>query len=690
MGLRLTWRARQNSVILLIVLLLLAGLPISVFLDVRLLMDSRMERQARDVTSLITSFRNYYARNVVARVLSDHGGTQVLPNYASVPGAIPIPATLSLELGKVLNDQQTNISYRFISDYPFKNRASHTLDDYEIQALSALRADAKRDVTQTTWSWQTLSLRVRLVTPVVMTASCVDCHNTHPDSPKTDWKIGDVRGIQEVTVSQGLAVNILSFKYLLTYLLFAATAGFSFIMLQRRQTAVIRALNREADAQIKSLAFYDPLTGLPNRRLLRERMHQALAAATQTKRDGALILLDLDNFKTVNDTKGHDQGDRLLQDVARRLTSSFREADTVARIGGDEFVVLLSGLSESPTEAATQVETATAKIMWLLGAPHDIADTVFHCPPSIGITLFGEGRDNIDELLMQADIALFQAKAAGRNTVQFFDPELQSALHERADLESELRHAISHGQLALYYQPQMNSDGQLTGAEALVRWLHPTKGVLAPGQFIPLAEDTGLILPLGNWVLESACTQLAAWSQIAETAGLMVAVNVSAHQFKQADFVDQVLSVIDHTGADPHRLKLELTESLLLENIDQVIIKMGALKSKGISFSLDDFGTGYSSLLYLKQLPLDQLKIDRSFVRDILHDSNDAVIARTIVALGQSLGLNVIAEGVETSDQMDFLATSGCFAYQGYFFAKPLPWDKFQDFIRNPLVTAEP
>ena len=443
---------------------------------------------------------------------------------------------------------------------------------------------------------------------------------------------------------------------------------------------------KAVEEQVKELAFFDPLTHLPNRRLLRDRLHQALAASSRHEREGALFFIDLDNFKTINDTQGHDQGDIMLQEVARRLTNSFREADTVARIGGDEFVVVLADLCGNPGDAAAQAKLVGEKVLMVLGEPYLISGNLFRITPSIGITLFGKLQDSIDELMKQADLAMYQAKAAGRNTLRFFDPDLQAAIKARASLETDLRRGIQDDQVLLYYQPQVDGPGRLTGAEALVRWKHPVRGLVSPAEFIPLAEESGLILSLGLRVLEMGCAQVVAWANQPEMAQLSLALNVSAKQFHQADFVEQLLEVVTKTGANPRRLKLELTESMLLENIDEIIAKMARLKEVGFSFSLDDFGTGYSSLSYLKRLPLSQLKIDQSFVRDILNDPNDAAIARTIVGLADSLGLGVIAEGVETLEQRDFLDKAGCHAYQGYFFSRPLPPDAFAEFAWKSLT----
>ena len=430
---------------------------------------------------------------------------------------------------------------------------------------------------------------------------------------------------------------------------------------------------KAAESEINHLAFYDPLTRLPNRRLLSDRLRQAMAASSRSECEGALLFIDLDHFKTLNDTLGHHMGDLLLQEVARRLTACVREGDTVARLGGDEFVVMLEDLSKRPREAAAQTETIGEKILYALNLPFDLAGHDYHSTPSIGITLFTDHQNSSDELMKRADLAMYQAKAAGRNTLRFFDPDMQAAVNERAGLERDLRCALQENQLVLFYQAQVDGDGTLTGAESLVRWQHPQRGMVSPIEFIPLAEETGLILPLGHWVLETACKQLAVWAGDAQTAHLTIAVNVSARQFRQPAFVAEVLAVLEQTGANPERLKLEQTESLLLEDVEDIIQKMTELKARGVGFSLDDFGTGYSSLSYLKRLPLDQLKIDQSFVRDLLIDPNDAAIARTIVALAGSLGMSVIAEGVETEAQRIFLAGLGCHAYQGYYFGRPGP-----------------
>ena len=437
---------------------------------------------------------------------------------------------------------------------------------------------------------------------------------------------------------------------------------------------------------IHKLAFYDPLTELPNRRLLLDRLQQFCVSSSRSHRYGALLLIDLDNFKTLNDTLGHDVGDQMLLQVTQRLSACVRDGDTVARVGGDEFVVMLGHLDSDVDIATTQAEGVGRKILAALSQIYDLSGIEHRSSASMGAALFRGTEAASEELFKQVDLALYRSKDSGRNMLTFFDPAMQRVVLERVALESELRKAIQCNDLVLHYQAQVTSDGRIAGAEALVRWRHPVHGLVPPNKFIPLAEESGLILPLGDWVLETACNQLADWATKPELSDLVLSVNVSAKQFHEADFANKVLATVARTGARARHLKLELTESLLVANVDDVIEKMGLLKAHGISFSLDDFGTGYSSLSYLKRLPLDQLKIDQGFVRNILVDPNEAAIAKTIIALAQSLGLGVIAEGVETQAQRDFLAASNCHDYQGYFFSRPLPLEDFERFLLSPNV----
>lgn len=469
----------------------------------------------------------------------------------------------------------------------------------------------------------------------------------------------------------------------LEHMTFTAVKGSDDIVMNYVASLTDITMSKAASEEIRSLAFYDPLTQLGNRRLLLDRLQHALASSARTNRRGALLFLDLDHFKTLNDTLGHDIGDLLLQQVAQRLETCVREGDTVARLGGDEFVVMLEGLSEQPIEAAAQTETIGKKILATLDQIYSLATYEHHSTPSIGATLFNGHELEIEELLKQADIAMYQAKAEGRNTLRFFDPLMQASITARANLEHELRKALGNQQFHLYYQIQVDSLQQPLGAEALIRWRHPEHGLVSPAQFIPLAEDTGLIVPIGLWVLDTACAQLKTWQQKMLTRDLTLSVNVSVKQFRQANFVDQVQATVQRHAINPMLLKLELTESLLLENIEDTIATMNALKEIGVRFSLDDFGTGYSSLQYLKKLPLDQLKIDRSFVQDIAVDLSDQAIVLTIIAMAHILKLDIIAEGVEIEDQRLLLLNKGCTTYQGYLFGRPVPIEQFEALLKS-------
>jgi diguanylate cyclase (GGDEF)-like protein len=414
-----------------------------------------------------------------------------------------------------------------------------------------------------------------------------------------------------------------------------------------------------------------------------DRLQQVLSSNLRNNREGALLFIDLDNFKVLNDTMGHDVGDMLLQQVAQRLKSCVREGDTVARFGGDEFVVMLEHLSDNTLEAIELTKVIGQKILATLNEPYMLDIVEYHSTPSIGATVLGGIKQSVDELLKQADIAMYQAKKAGRNTLCFFAPQMQSFINAQAEMEGELRVALEKKQFHLYYQIQVDSSRRPIGAEALIRWVHPERGFVSPVQFIPLAEDTGLIVPIGQWVLETACAQLSVWQQDKATSHLVLAVNVSAKQFRQPFFVKQVREAVQRHSIRPNMIKLELTESMLLDNIEGIIATMNGLKEIDVRISLDDFGTGYSSLQYLKRLPLNQLKIDQSFVRDIAVDSSDKAIVSTIIAMSKSLNLEVIAEGVETDEQWRFLINAGCDLHQGYLFGKPIPIELFGELIRR-------
>ncbi len=430
------------------------------------------------------------------------------------------------------------------------------------------------------------------------------------------------------------------------------------------------------EEKIRSLAFYDTLTQLPNRRLLWERLRQALISSIRSGSKHALLFVDLDGFKSLNDTLGHHIGDLLLQETGRRISGCVREVDTVARLGGDEFVIVLEDLSQIAEIAAAQARTVGGKILSAIDQPFLLEGRECHTTSSMGITVFGNQSESINEVLQQADIAMYQAKAAGRNAMFFFAPALQASVNARVALEKDLRLAIRENQFSLYYQPQLDR-GLLTGAEALIRWRHPLRGLVSPHDFVPLAEETGLIFPLGNWVLETACLQIASWANRKEGAHLSIAVNISAREFRQPKFVEQVLAALDRTGANPQNLKIELSESMFGESVEEVIAKMSKLKSHGVRFSLEDFGTGYSSMAYLKRLPLDQIKIDRAFVMDILKDPISGAVAQAIISFAKAMDLSVIAEGVETEEQRAFLAKLGCHSFQGYLFSHPLPLGEF-------------
>lgn len=438
---------------------------------------------------------------------------------------------------------------------------------------------------------------------------------------------------------------------------------------------------KAADEKINQLAFYDHLTGLPNRRLLLDRLQHALASFARSGRKGVLLYIDLNNFRTLNDTLGHVIGDSLLKMVGERLVSCVRADDTVARPGGDEFAVILEDLSDNDLEAATKTESICAKILATLNQPYQLGEHEYQCTISIGGSQFSDSLHSAEELLKQAEIAMYQAKKIDRNMLRYFSPQMQESINARVALENELQRALVNREFCLHYQVQIDSRGCPEGAEALVRWQHPREGLVAPAKFIALAEETGLIIPLGNWMLESACEQLKQWERDVSTRNLVLSVNVSARQFSQTNFVDNLSEIIRRHEIVPGLLELELTESLLLENIDEAIQKMGRLRKLGVRFSLDDFGTGYSSLQYLKRLPLNELKIDQSFVRDIAYNSSDSAIVSTIIAMARSFGLEVIAEGVETEEQRQLLLDKGCTRFQGYLFSKPVPAEQFQSML---------
>lgn len=634
------------------------------------------------------------------------------------------------------NWNQSGIIFNNVSDQP--RNPNNRADIFERQAIDWFRANPKagelmRDIVTEHGVGYLL-----FTAPIRIEPFCLKCHGARAAAPPSirdrypnayDYKVGDVRGVVSIRIPTekfdervmrlwsgqliksltGYATIFIALGLILDRLvtcrLSRLQAGAQNIAdgeydtrieqecdrtNARRQHDEISelavAFNRMAEKvqsrenEIHNLAYFDPLTGLPNRRLLIDRLNQALFNSNRSQHCGALLMLDLDHFKTLNDTQGHDIGDQLLVVVAQRLTAHVRKEDTIARLGGDEFVVVLDNLSANEESAAQQAETIAEKIREALSLPYTLAGMaqLHESTASIGMTLFHGLETSTDVLLKQADVALYQAKDSGRDKLRFFNPAMQAAIDTRSATESALRQALSRDEFRLHYQPQVDQHGQVIGAEALLRWQRPGNSCVSPAEFIPIAEDSGLILPIGEWVLKTACAQLKAWSMQAHSRNYQLAINVSARQFHQVDFVSQVAACLRQSAIDPTRLKLELTESIVLDNIDEVIERMQRLKTLGVSFSMDDFGTGYSSLSYLKRLPLDQVKIDQSFVRDISHDPNDAAIVRAILAMSQSLGLNVIAEGVETQAQHEFLLTNGCMAFQGYLFGKPMPIDDWE------------
>jgi diguanylate cyclase (GGDEF)-like protein/PAS domain S-box-containing protein len=434
-----------------------------------------------------------------------------------------------------------------------------------------------------------------------------------------------------------------------------------------------------ADQQIVELASYDPLTKLPNRHLLHQSLREftdRIAVDSTHALRGALLFIDMDNFKVLNDTMGHHVGDLMLVEVANRLKDITRKTDVVARLGGDEFVVLLQDLEGGTQEAEQRAQVVCEKILQSLGRPYRLSGIEHHSSASVGVAMIGDEQSSPEELLQRADVAMYQSKNAGKNELSFYDPAMQKALEVRSNLERELRDAIDQRQFTLYFQPQVNDCGILIGAEALLRWNHPTRGIVPPAGIIPVAEETGLIIPIGHEVLHLACQQVLAWQNWLPD-NFSISVNVSAAQFRHHQFIDRVRAVLAEFPQVTNRIKLELTESMLVHDVDVIANRMSTLRELGVTFALDDFGTGYSSLAYLKKLPLDQIKIDKSFVRDILVDVNDTAIARAIIALSKSLSLTVVAEGVETEEQWNFLRDEGCDLRQGYLFAKPLPASDF-------------
>jgi diguanylate cyclase (GGDEF)-like protein len=443
-------------------------------------------------------------------------------------------------------------------------------------------------------------------------------------------------------------------------------------------------MNRQQHALIAEqhrIAFHDALTGLANRRLLEDRLRHAFYASRRSQHEGALLFIDLDHFKTLNDTLGHNVGDMLLCEVAQRIKSCVRKSDTVSRFGGDEFIVLLENIDPQFAPTAVLAGQVAEKILNSVLQPYELERHRHQISASIGVALFPEDEKTLEDLMRHADIAMYQSKQAGRNTIRFFDPSMQQIIESRARIEKWLDKALTENQFSLHYQLQIHQDGRIVGAEVLLRWTHPERGSISPGEFIPVAEETGQIAQIGQWALEDACRRIKSWENHPQLSEIQLAVNVSGRQVQQADFVARIAAVVERHAINPRRLKLEITESLMQGDIADIIDKMQRIRELGISFSMDDFGTGYSSLSRLKRLPIDQLKIDRSFVDDIERDNEDVAIVQTIIAMSRALGLEVIAEGIETEAQRDFLVRLGCLHFQGYLFGKPIPAEQFEKLI---------
>lgn len=554
---------------------------------------------------------------------------------------------------------------------------TNTPDQWELAALNLFASGA--DIVEEITDINGIPY-FRLMKPLFMEENCINCHSSQ------NYKVGDLSGGIGVTVSMTPYIEAQEKSLLFLYISYGFfwVAGLIALAYLFRQTKAREFDQTQAEERVLKLALFDELTGLPNRRLMQDRLEQTKLISTRSDKYCALLFIDLDNFKSLNDTFGHEMGDILLRDVACRLNTCVRADDTVARMGGDEFVVLLKELSLNKENAAIQAEAIGAKVLITLNESFHLNNVTYNITPSIGATLFEGQHASYSKLLKQADLAMYKAKKTGRNKLCFYDPEMEDVVQKRAALEKDLHEAIKKKQFVLHYQIQVDYENHPKGAEILVRWQHPEYGLMLPAEFITLAEETEQIVVLGYWIIEAACIQLVTWALKKEMSNLTISVNVSVKQFKQHDFVDRVLAIIKQTGANPLQLKMELTESLLISNKEETIEKMILLKAAGIGFSLDDFGTGFSSLSYLKRLPLDWLKIDRSFVQDILKHENDAAIIKTIISLAHNLGLEVIAEGVETTMQKEFLIKAGCFDYQGYLFGHPLSLEHFEEYIAQP------
>lgn len=577
---------------------------------------------------------------------------------------------------RLVHDREAEINPDGIQGHStayFPLRAQNAPDIWEKDGLSRLKGGAKEWVEITKFKGEDF---LRMIRPRYTNASCYGCHPNEPS------KVGEVMG--------GISVNI-PLKALQTEAVLQGNKlslwHFTIWALGILGLLIAWRLLGTQQQEMHHLAMHDELTGLPNRTLFMDRLQQRLETAKRHQHTGAILFLDMDHFKNINDSLGHDVGDQLLKQVSERQTILLSEEDTVARLGGDEFVILLAELNSDANLAVSEAQEVAEKLCDTLSQPYHVGSKILHTSPSIGISIFTQKSISADQVLKQADAAMYKAKDSGRNNYQFFLPEMQKIVEERLELENALREAISSDQLELYYQQKCTAKRnacEIVGAEALLRWNHPERGMVPPNEFIPLAEERGLIVELGNWVLREVCQQISAWEPyFAGWARGRISINISPRQFKQKDFVQQVMDIINEGNVDPHRLEFELTESLLVDDIEDVSTKMQMLREFGINFSIDDFGTGYSSLSYLKRLPANTIKIDRSFVKDIGVDQNDDAIVETILAMAWRLGFNTVAEGVETREHLAFLQARQCDAYQGYLYSKPISAEDFEAVLRS-------
>jgi diguanylate cyclase (GGDEF)-like protein len=551
-------------------------------------------------------------------------------------------------------------------------RPGNAPDEWEKAALQAFASGDKE--WRGTYSEEGKEY-FRLMRPRMVKAACLECHTNQ------GYKVGEVLGGISVSVpmdSLQAASEYRIFQIGLWHFVLWLAGALGLLLGYR--------LLRNKEYQTRFAALHDVLTGLPNRALFMDRLTQRLESAKRHDHTGAVLFLDLDRFKTINDSLGHVVGDGLLREVGGRLKEIMRGEDTVARLGGDEFVVLLAELDDDAEAVAIEVQNVAEKILGTLAQPHWFRRRKLYAPSSIGIALFSHESSDVNEILQQADVAMYRAKESGGNCFRFFLPSMQGAAEERLEVENALRRALEQKEFLLYYQPivDIREPGRIVGAEALVRWKHPQRGIVYPGEFIGVAEETGLILELGDWVLQEVCRQVQKWNATMPDLELgRISINISPRQFQQSNFVEKLAAIVSNAGVDPSGLYLELTENLLVRDVENVIARMTDLKSRGFHFAIDDFGTGYSSLTYLKRLPLDTLKIDRSFVRDITTDPNDATIVESILAMSSRMGFRVVAEGVETEEQLAFLTKHRCDLYQGYLFSKPVPPEELEAVLRR-------